>query len=277
MTSSKHDQQRKNSGFGISVKDARIDPIRLLASNTSSKKISSSFSSKPSSSTTKKKSEYSFDAIQFELSISFSGRTYTAMRTLPRIVQLRNELITEMDAQRNRWNSRRRSHHHQRYVHEQETGTEKENGQIYDKGISVGNDGDDMGEITIPELPECVQENDQNGSNCGGIGARGFTMLQALVRNYCPVVEGWLLNVADIVNPSSSQSLANFLWEPLDNSYNNNSSNMDVASETNSGNKIVKTKREEASKRDRRNKFYRYHGGSAPNSSSTLESIDEES
>jgi len=166
VKSSEQGQQRKTNGFGISIKDARIDPIRLLASNTSLKKRSSSFLSKSSSSSMEKKSKDSFDAIKFELSISFSGRTYTATRTLPRIMQLRNELINEMNARRNSWNSRHRSRH-QRYLNEQETCTDQENDEISDEGISVGINGDDSGEIKIPELPECVQENAENGRIAG--------------------------------------------------------------------------------------------------------------
>mmetsp|Transcript_12167 Transcript_12167/g.17331 ORF Transcript_12167/g.17331 Transcript_12167/m.17331 type:complete len:338 (-) Transcript_12167:134-1147(-) len=274
-------QDRKNSGFGIAVKDARIDPVRLLASNTSSKKISSSFFSTTSSSDVKPKNDDSFDAIQFELSISFSGRTYTATRTLPRIMQLRDELINEMNAQRNRWNNRhyQRRRHQQQQNQRQDDDEEKKSDNSDDNNScnnsNKDSDEENEEEITIPVLPECSQETAENGTmSCGGIGARGFTMLQALVRNYCPVVEGWLLNVADIVHPNSSQSLTNFLWEPLDNSYDSNTGNSIATTDTNTKKSLnnVKDKRDEMSKRDRRTKFYRY---SASNSSSTLASIDE--
>jgi hypothetical protein len=47
------------------------------------------------------------EAIQFELSTIFNGRTYSATRTLPTIVQLRNDLIAEINNRRNALRARR--------------------------------------------------------------------------------------------------------------------------------------------------------------------------
>jgi hypothetical protein len=178
---------------GIAVTEAKIDPVRLVQALTGSTSFSDASRSWKNGSSLDKQSKNSphEDAIQFELSIKFNGRTYSATRTLPRIVELRNDLIRELNSRRQILQSRRL-----RWQFRQST-TEEE--------------GDDDLDVTIPELPEC----DTDRVAVGSVAGRGFAMLQALLRPYCPAMERWLRNVMDLVPPNSSPSLTNFLWEPV--------------------------------------------------------------
>mmetsp|Transcript_12353 Transcript_12353/g.36280 ORF Transcript_12353/g.36280 Transcript_12353/m.36280 type:complete len:409 (-) Transcript_12353:1644-2870(-) len=155
------------------------------------------------------------DAIQFHLSINFNGRTYTAMRTLPRFVQLRNDILREIAG---------------RYPGEQPlSGRQKKKGMPPNPDTQAGYDTEssDEGEVQdasvnvdislIPELP--IGEEGTTAPAPGGgavsFAGRGFTRLQALMNHYCPAMEGWLRTVADMVPPEMSPSLTDFLWEPL--------------------------------------------------------------
>jgi len=223
---------------GIAVKEAKIDPIRLIRSVTgnssrnqaqarklmrrrgSRERVCGDFMSPPNSPINRKQSmAYGEDdyqqqtnnmaskgnpheeAIEFELSISFNGRKYTATRTLQCIVQLRDDLIREMNARR-QWLRIRQSSSDafsttdNKHDHRDIIGTKKSEEQI---------------RIEIPEIPSMTCE-ETSGSN--GFVGRGFTMLHALATSYVPVVERWLRNVMAIV-PQDSECLTNFLWEPL--------------------------------------------------------------
>lgn len=193
-----------NNEFGIAVKAATIDPVRLIASCLGGANSIESHSRKDGTTTTTTPHK---DAIQFELSISFSGRTYTCTRTLPRIIQLRKELIRELQSQRMRWQGNQSP--------SCLSGVPPPSSSSRTRTTDNNNNNNiEVVDIAIPELPECTEETAEHGT-VGGLGARGFTMLQGLLYNYCPVMEGWLRTVADIVPPNTSQSLANFLWEPL--------------------------------------------------------------
>jgi hypothetical protein len=164
----------KEAKFGIAVKEAKLDPVRLVQSITGP--------SRPQRSLCSKGNPHE-DAIEFELSISFNGRKYTAMRSMQCIVQLRYDLIREMNFQK-QWLHTRRQH-------------------------SQDAEDEDGDTIQIPEIPPMT---DEEGS--GGFVGRGFTMLHAVLSSYCPAMERWLRSVTTIV-PEDSESLTNFLWEPL--------------------------------------------------------------
>jgi hypothetical protein len=185
-----------NTKLGIAVKEAKLDPVRLVQSITAPSRPKTSQQLKirrrnspdslPSPTRCEKersKGNPHEDAIEFELSISFNGRKYTAMRSMQCIVQLRYDLIREMNV-RKQWL-------HTRRQHSQDTKDE------------------DRDTIQIPEIP-CMT--DEEGS--GGFVGRGFTMLHAVLSSYCPAMERWLRSVTTIV-PQDSESLTNFLWEPL--------------------------------------------------------------
>lgn len=177
---------------GIAVTEAKIDPVRLVQAVAGGTSFSDASRSRKYDSSHDKqhKNAPHGDAIQFELSIKFNGRTYSATRTLPRIIELRNDLIRELNNRRQILQSRRMRWQFRSTAEQEE---------------------DDDLDVTIPELPECDTERVAVGSVAG----RGFAMLQALLRPYCPVMERWLRTVMDLVPPNSSPSLTNFLWEPV--------------------------------------------------------------
>jgi hypothetical protein len=193
---------------GIQVRKGKIDPVRLVQCVTQSPRSQSQPSKKSHSRRRNSKERLSDsaqssqknrnatgdkeassadsshdEAIEFELSISFNGRKYTAMRTMQCIVQLRDDLISEMNNKK-RWLQMRSS----------------------ENSFNTADDDDDK-YVQIPEIPPI--------SGPGFMG-RGFTMLHAMVTSYVPAMEGWLDSVMAIV-PQDSECLMNFLWEPLPN------------------------------------------------------------
>lgn len=167
-------------------------------------------------------------AIQFEMSISFNGRKYEAVRTMPRFIQLRNDLVQELCNRGNTARGRlgRRRDRIRRQM-------EMNNKCCDGFGASKTESDDDSGDscngddaervVTIPDLPVASGDagtSSESGkhvlSGSGGFGfGRGFTMLQAILHSYCPAIEGWLRQVAAIVPPHSSPTWTKFLWEPL--------------------------------------------------------------
>lgn len=227
-------EEAMNKEVGISVREAKIDPVRLVKSMASSKarpkkrdvlpppvqmeqNTTTDDSSSSTDSTTTDNDPHT-DAIQFELNISFNGRTYTATRTLPRIIQLRNDLITEIGSRRKalqekrkQWLRRSKRRHNNNNigctkVSETTTTTFENDDDDVTVNTAVDDDDDDVCTI-IPEIPEYYSE------ERGNFAGRGFTLLHALMRSYCPAMEGWLRKVTDLV--PDSPSLSNFLWEPV--------------------------------------------------------------
>lgn len=143
------------------------------------------------SSTSPESSTAHTDAIQFDLSISFNGRKYTATRTLPRLMKLRDDLRGEVQRRQNRWVNRRSG------------------------GFKKTSTADEEPDVTIPDIPFGPKSEETTVLQWGN--GRGFTMLQAMLQTYCPAIERWLLNVANLVPPDSSPCLTDFLWEPLGN------------------------------------------------------------
>ncbi|KAI2513820.1 hypothetical protein MHU86_603 [Fragilaria crotonensis] len=209
---------------GILVKEAKIDMARLIKSLTTSAKnrkrdvipppppvILQDENSNKVTAADEHEDDPHKEAIQFELSISFNGRTYSATRTLPNIVQLRNDLIAEINSRRQALRQRRLRWIPQRNTTHKaaEGGVEWDNDDETVKTI----DEDDTYDVTIPELPDYYSSEDRNTG--GSFAGRGFTLLQALLRSYCPAMEGWLRKVTDLVPPMDSPSLSHFLWEPV--------------------------------------------------------------
>ena len=67
--------------------------------------------------------------------------------------------------------------------------------------------------VRIPEMASLTGEEDGPGAGASFVG-RGFSMLHAMATSYGPVMERWLRNVLETV-PQDSETLMNFLWEPL--------------------------------------------------------------
>lgn len=175
------------------VKEAKIDPVRLVQAVTAGSKIGK----REAESSHCEQRRPNEDAIQFELSISFNGRSYSATRTLPRIMELRRDLIRELSCRRKRLQNRRMRWSSLTNVND------------YDGAMTNADNEED---IFIPEIPKCDTD---SVAVQGGVAGRGFAMLQALLGPYCPAIERWLQNVMDLVPPTTSSSLSAFLWEPV--------------------------------------------------------------
>lgn len=219
---SKDDDVASSREVGILVKEAKIDVARLvksLTTSTKSRKRETQPQPPPVIFTTQTSDLTASDmgeddphkeAIQFELSISFNGRTYSATRTLPTIVQLRNDLIAEINNRRNALRARRLCWTKKR----EDNRKTKEGSDDWDDNDTVKTvDEEDIYDVTIPELPDYYSSEDRNTG--GSFAGRGFTLLHALLRSYCPAMEGWLRKVTDLVPPMDSPSLSQFLWEPV--------------------------------------------------------------
>jgi len=177
--------------------------------------------SKTSSKSHLNKSNSQDDAIQFTLSITLNGRMYTATRTLPSFVKLRNELMLEVSNQNNSKRKLGRS-------------LNDSNHDSVDNlvGDDVEDDEVEPEEVVIPELPlsggnafenngtSKVEELQNSAFAMMGMAANGFSGIQAVLHSYCPQMENWIRNVATLV--PCSPSLANFLWEPLQSNTNGN-------------------------------------------------------
>jgi hypothetical protein len=200
-TSPLHEQKDSSriSDILIAVKEAKIDPVRLVQWITGSSRTQQQPQRKtlrrrgsrerldtpqqsPASSKRLLQHEEKNsgagtphdEAIEFELSISFDGRKYTATRK--------------------RWLQIQRA----------------AEPSSFENSVNSSNVEEDI-IIQIPEIPPMT--GDDSGSGVGFVG-RGFTMLHAMVTSYVPIMELWLRNVMAIV-PQDSECLSNFLWEPL--------------------------------------------------------------
>jgi len=181
-------------------------------------------------------------AIEFELSITFNGRKYTAKRTMQCIMQLRDDLIREMK-HRKQWLTQERglslsssSSTVSSPVHRY--GGDCRTNSCFDPTVPLSSKNssssntltaittmttstkeerkeNDSYIVQIPEIPPITSDDEDRRHMVGETGfvGRGFTMLHAIVISYIPVMDGWLKNVMDIV-PQDSECLINFLWEP---------------------------------------------------------------
>jgi len=146
------------------------------------------------------------DAVQFVLSVDFDGRKYTAMRTLPSFIKLREDIIRELSAticNANTSTTNRRVANHSMSDEE-----------------SLSSDDQDMDDVhpfSIPELPvgqgNLLDDMESGAFTNVGFAGRGFSRLQAMMTSYCPVMEEWLHSVTLLV--PDSPSLHDFLWEPV--------------------------------------------------------------
>jgi hypothetical protein len=173
------------------------------------------------------------NAIEFELSIDFRGRKYTARRTMQCIIKLRDDLVREM-RHRRRWMTMMNG----RSGGFATTGSNNPptTTDHYDhNGLSLKAFHDWDETIQIPEIPPLLSREAEDGSvrwhdyasssypatlstNSFGMTSpsfvgRGFTTLRNMVESYVPIMDRWLRSVMMIV-PQDSECLSNFLWEP---------------------------------------------------------------
>jgi hypothetical protein len=253
----------------IAVKEAKIDPVRWIqyvtgsnpqqyaqqigktlrrrvsTSNNSStvgtrssgqpNRTSSGFNSTggydnmASSCSSNNKSQQN-EAIEFELSITFNGRKYTAKRTMQCIMQLRDDLIREM-RRRRQWLTQKeglsapsplKTSHESSKMDKFDDHFRLSQPSYFDVDHSSSekvatmpeHDINHSGVVQIPEIPPFTSGHDRRHmlGDTGFVG-KGFTMLHAMVKSYVPAMEGWLKKVMEIV-PQDSECLMNFLWEP---------------------------------------------------------------
>jgi hypothetical protein len=204
---------------GISVKEAKIDAARLVhalttrgtAATRQQQQVTASAATPVSpdhcqanSHTRSRRRNHpqhtsvtpQEDAMQFELSISFNGRKYTAMRTLPSLLQLRRDLMEEVE-------------NRQRIFQSASFEPPQHPARLYlDCGDNDKKCQDQ--DVCIPELPRLAEDCPWTAQ-----ASRGFSMLQGVLSSYAPTLEGWLRNMTKLVPPHDSPSWANFLWEPV--------------------------------------------------------------
>jgi hypothetical protein len=174
----------------IAVTEAKIDAVQLIRSLTSTVKrrairrldmvrprkgyrLTDLISRQWSSSSTPQE-----HAMEFELSISFNGRRYTVVRSLPRIRQLRQDLVEELERS------------------------------------SFDDCREDFKECldctcNVPELPSVLEQEDFTACS------QSFTLLHAMIRAFTPTLESWLRCVVSLIPPKDSPILTSFLLEPL--------------------------------------------------------------
>lgn len=180
-------------------------------------------------------------AIQFELSITFQGRNYTATRAFSRFVKLRNDLLRENGegdgkecmqggGKQNKFygGGGKQSYDRHNRNRQRTSGNEDAIFKMYDMDSSnpqttetkIKKDCEAASTVSIPELPTVSPENygghNANGNPSyawSGVACRGFAYLQATAKLYGPEMEKWLRHV--IVAVPCSPSLSHFLWEPL--------------------------------------------------------------
>jgi len=257
------DDEFTNSNSGaIAVKEAKIDPVRWIQyvtgsspqlyahhigktlrrrvsttsnnctkgkrsrSDCSSGSINKNSNSNGASSSCSKTESQQNEAIEFELSITFNGRKYTAKRTMQCIMQLRDDLIREMK-RRKQWLTQKQElltstngklTHNTSTIHKYDGHLRLAQPSYFEVSQSSCDKLPTMHEqdinhsysIQIPEIPPLTSDHDRPDT---GFVGKGFTMLHAMVKSYVPVMETWLKNVMEIV-PQDSECLMNFLWEP---------------------------------------------------------------
>lgn len=177
-------QQQPKRNAQVTVRAAKLDPLRLIKSLTASsssnspkspkRKLSRSQQRKRSASvpttTEQSRSSAQETVMEFELSIRCDGRQYSATRSLARIRQLEVDLRKEVQNQVTDSLPRHKAYH-----------------------------------MEVPDLPLLQKE-------CSNLG---FTLLQDVLESYAPALEDWFVSVLVAVPKlEHSHSLADFFYEP---------------------------------------------------------------
>jgi len=183
-------QDESKNDLGIAVTSVNLDRKRFIAIN------SHSFNVKRPGSLDQ------WEAVEYELSISFNGKQYTAKRSFPRILRLRRELVKELHTRRNNYSGHFgviRSF----MAHPADS---------YDQNYKCHKDSD---ATLIPELPSGLCS-DETPNERLGIAGRSLNMIQSSVTGNSPRLEEWLKLVFQRVKPETSPSLTSFLSEPVE-------------------------------------------------------------
>jgi len=179
--------------IGIAVKSANLDRKRFIAANSSSSRIKRAGSLDQ------------WEAVEYELSISYDGKKYTAKRSFPRIRRLRHELVKEVETRRNNY-----------------PGTFGVIRSFVTPLPSPDHTPDDCStesdeSSVIPELPaDLCSDDDMGSASPMGLAGRTLNMIQSSATGNCPRLEEWLTTVSKVINPNTSPSFRSFLAEPLE-------------------------------------------------------------
>lgn len=183
--------ESNKSNLGIAVTSANLDRKRFIALNNSSSRSGLSSIAIDE-----------WEAVEYELSISLNGKQYTAKRSFPRIVRLRNELVKEVRTRRNNYPG------HFPLIRSLITSPVDSK----ECAIDAEENSKDSDGSLIPELPPGL--NDGNERQLLGPARRSLNNIQSSVTGFCPRLEEWLKSVSQLVNPQTSPSLTSFLAEP---------------------------------------------------------------
>jgi len=187
-----------NNDIDIAVKSANVNCKRYIAATSENRRSSSSVSTSSAKSTNDSSSWE--EAVDFEISITFNGYTYTRSRSFPRIVRLRNEIAKEISSRKKK-NSNARFPVIRSLVNDA-TNTCITSGYYgQQKTYKPQHLTDDSTTVITNSL-------------CDVMGL-SLTMMQlALNGRSCPAIETWLQSVSsELVDPHASPSLTDFLKE----------------------------------------------------------------
>ena len=193
-TSSMNLCDEAENDLGISVTSANLDRKRFIAATSTSSRVK------------KAGSIDQWEAVEYELSIDYDGKKYTARRSFPRMRRLRDELVREVQT--------RRSNYPGKFgvLRSFMTHLAPEIDHLTDDSSS---DSDD--DSVIPELPaDLCSDDGVDNYNPVGLAGRTLNMIQSSATGNCPHLEAWLKSVSKVVSPSTSPSLRSFLAESLE-------------------------------------------------------------
>lgn len=183
----------EENDLGIAVKSANLDRKRFIAANSSSSRIKRAGSLDQ------------WEAVEYELSINYDGKKYTAKRSFPRIRRLRHELLREVETRKNNYPGKFgviRSFVSPLPASDHST-----------DDSSTESDEDSV----IPELPaDLCSDDGMDSESPMGLAGRTLNMIQSSATGNCPHLEEWLMRVSKVVHPNTSPSLRSFLAEPLE-------------------------------------------------------------
>lgn len=209
-------KEPNNDLVGIAVTSANVDYKRYIAATSRSRSRanvflsnnkSARFERRESDSTTAHDSSSWEEAVEFEISITLNGRTYTRKRSFPRIVRLRNELVKEV-------RNRRRNHPGRfgvlrSFVFDPGSPSRDDSSSSERRGTPRSR-GEQEGEASVDDHDDSVTT-----TNLCDVEGLSLTNMQSKLNgSYCPAIETWLQSVSsELVDPQTSPTLADFLKE----------------------------------------------------------------
>jgi hypothetical protein len=206
LAAPKHDQRLK-----IQIKEARIDFHKLGFPSSSRTKESLLPHRRPKSGRLQchRLQKVQVDqldnyesALDFELIISFVGRTYSTKRSLQQIAQLRQDLVQDLQVQQ-QWTERRI----RKTVLDDTSSCSSMDCSLASCATNESNIASSCSTGTIPDLPRVSDE-------IMGVYGWGFAQMCGMLHSYRPALERWFHRIVANVS-EENPILADFLWEPL--------------------------------------------------------------